>query len=168
MHPDGHFDLGSFYSEHHGWLFGWLRKKLGCRDRAADVAHDTFLRILNARDLLGLNEPRAYLTTTAQRLIIDQARRRRIEEAYLLELTALAEDGDAAPSPEQIVTALEALTRICHALEGLSAKPQQAFLMRYLDGQSHAEIALALGVSTKMIQKYLVQALIHCHQAVNG
>ncbi|HTJ97116.1 MAG TPA: sigma-70 family RNA polymerase sigma factor [Rhodocyclaceae bacterium] len=167
-HSGSQFDLGSFYSEHHGWLFGWLRRKLGCRDRAADVAHDTFLRILNARDLLSLNEPRAYLTTTAQRLIIDQARRRRIEEAYLAELMMLSAEGETSPSAEQVVAAVEALTRICSALEGLPAKPQRAFLMRYLDGQTHAEIALALSVSTKMIQKYLIRALVHCHEAVHA
>src|ERR1700712_1881523 len=75
------------YCDHHGWLFGWLRKKLGCPQNAADLAHDTFTRILASRDALGaIREPRAYLSTTAQRLIIDGARRKRIEDAYLREL----------------------------------------------------------------------------------
>ncbi|WP_416390945.1 sigma factor [Alloalcanivorax xenomutans] len=34
------------YSDHHGWLLGWLRKKLGCSQHAADMAHDTFVRVL--------------------------------------------------------------------------------------------------------------------------
>ncbi len=38
--------------------------------------------------------------------------------------------------------------------------------MRYLDGMAHAEIAAQLQVSTKMVQKYLVQALLHCHAAL--
>ncbi|WP_269147395.1 sigma factor, partial [Herbaspirillum lusitanum] len=38
--------MHSFYSSHHGWLFGWLRKKLGCTHNAADVAQDTFVRII--------------------------------------------------------------------------------------------------------------------------
>jgi hypothetical protein len=36
----------SLYAEHHGWLHGWLRKKLGNAGDAADLAHDTYLRIL--------------------------------------------------------------------------------------------------------------------------
>lgn len=72
------------YTEHHGWLFGWLRKKLGCPHNAADLSHDTFMRILASRDALGaMREPRAFLTTTARHLIIDRARRRQLEDAYL-------------------------------------------------------------------------------------
>ena len=29
------------YRDHHGWLSGWLRKKLGNSFDAADLAHDT-------------------------------------------------------------------------------------------------------------------------------
>ena len=166
MQPSSPADLGSLYSEHHGWLLGWLRKKLGCREHAADLAHDTFVRILQVCDLPSLKEPRAYLTTTATRLVIDSVRRKRIEETYLAELALWVEEGGFAPSAEQILVAVEALTRIGMVLEGLAIRPRQAFLMRYLDESTHAEIAGKLGVSTKMVQKYLVQALMHCHQAV--
>ena len=82
----------ALYTEHHGWLFGWLRKKLGCPHNAADLSHDTFVRILASRDALGgMREPRAFLTTTARHLIIDRARRRRLEEAYLRELALTVE-----------------------------------------------------------------------------
>ncbi|WP_350649943.1 sigma factor, partial [Pseudomonas sp. HY13-MNA-CIBAN-0226] len=37
------------YNDHHHWLTGWLRRKLGCPDNAADLAQDTFIRVLSAR-----------------------------------------------------------------------------------------------------------------------
>lgn len=159
--------ITQLYGEHHGWLVGWLRKKVGCPHYAADLAHDTFVRIIGARDLLCLNEPRAYLTTTAKRLMIDQLRRRQIEQAYLAELALLAEAVEGFPSPEQTLVAIQALDQIGAALDGLAEKPLQAFLLHYLDGQTQAEIALHLGVSTRMIRKYLVQALLHCHCALD-
>lgn len=158
--------ITQLYGEHHGWLVGWLRKKVGCPHHAADLAHDTFVRIIGARDVLYLNEPRAYLTTTAKRLMIDQVRRRQIEQAYLAELALLAEAVEGFPSPEQTLVAIQALEQIGAALDGLAEKPLQVFLLHYLDGQTHAEIALHLGVSTRMIRKYLVQALLHCHRAL--
>ncbi len=159
--------IGSLYSDHHGWLYGWLRKKLGCSQNAADVAQDTFLRILTSRDaLLAMREPRAYLATTARRLIIDQARRRQLEQAYLAELALMAEQLEGFPSPEQTLAALQALDQISAALEGLAEKPRSAFLLHYLDGQKHAEIADRLGVSTRTVRSYLVTALMHCHQAL--
>lgn len=157
------------YRDHHSWLFSWLRRRLGCSHHAADLAHDTFERLLASRDaLLGqrltLQEPRAYLTTTAKRLLIDRARREVLERSYLAELELIAQDLPHYPSPEQLLTAMQALEQICLVLEGVSAKARAAFLLHYLEGQTHAYVATELGVSTKMVQKYLVQVLLHCHQ----
>ncbi len=152
------------YCEHHGWLFAWLRRKLGCGHHAADVTQDTFLRILGSRDaLLGLREPRAYLVTTARRLMIDRARRERIEQAYLQELAQSPAYAAHAPSAEEVLQTVQALLQIEAALAGLSGKARQAFLLCYLEGHTHAAAAQQIGVSTKMVQKYLIQALAHCH-----
>jgi len=40
-------------------------------------------------DLIGLREPRAFLTTTARRRVIDQARRQKLEPVYPAKLQAL-------------------------------------------------------------------------------
>lgn len=157
--------IAELYQNHHAWLYGWLRKKLGCADNAADVAHDTFMRIITSRNaLLGsslsIDEPRAYLTTTAKRLLVDRARRKLLEETYLAEMAFAAETIPGYPSPEEILIALQALEQISLALERVSAKAREAFLLHYLEGQTHAMIASHLGVSTKMIQKYLIQSLL--------
>ena len=39
-------DLHALYSDHHGWLLGWLRRRLGNAADAADLAHDAFLRLI--------------------------------------------------------------------------------------------------------------------------
>ncbi|WZB75780.1 sigma factor [Achromobacter insuavis] len=41
--------LKTLYAEHHGWLRSWLRRKLGCPEQAADLAQDTFLRVLTSK-----------------------------------------------------------------------------------------------------------------------
>ena len=163
-----HLHVHDIYVDHHSWLVHWLRRRLGCAQGAADLAHDTFVRVLGARSLPELREPRAFLTTTANRLLIDRARRQRIEQAYLAELALAAANLETHPSPEQILAAVEALDQICAALDGLAEKPRRAFLFHYLDGQTHAAIAEQLGVSTKMIQKYLVRALVYCHRALGA
>ena len=158
-----HDEVHALYSDHHGWLYGWLRRKLGCPHRAADVAHNTFVRVLAARDALcGIEQPRAWLTTTATRLIIDEARRARIEQAYLAELAALAQAGDGHPSPEQTLIALQALEQIGAVLAQVPPKARAAFVRHYLDGETLATVAGELGVSTRMVQKYLAQVLLQC------
>jgi RNA polymerase sigma factor (sigma-70 family) len=158
--------ISNLYSEHHGWLFGWLRRKLGCAQNAADLAQDTFTRILNARESVAtLREPRAFLSTTARRLIIDQVRRKQIENAYLQELALTAQALEGFQSPEQILTTLEALEHIAFILEGMQDKVRQAFVLYYLDGLKQSEIARPL--SDRTVRKYLIQALLHCSHSLD-
>lgn len=165
-HPSTH-TVHRLYSDHHGWLHAWLQRRLGCAQQAADLAHDTFLRILAARDALALvREPRAYLTTTAKRLLIDRSRRQTIERAYLAELAATVEAAGADyPPPEQILVAIEALEQIAAVLEQVAPRPREAFLLHYLDGLTHGEVGARLGVSARMVRKYLVQVLL-CAEAL--
>ncbi len=125
--------LAAMYSEHHGWLHNWLRKKLGCSQHAADLAHDAFIRVLMLAEPQNIKEPRAFLATTAGRLLIDGARRRRIEKAYMEALVIQCEDA-GMPDPAAIYVALQALERIAEMLAGLPAKAREAFLLSRLDG----------------------------------
>lgn len=160
--------ISNLYCEHHGWLFGWLRRKLGCAHNAADLAQDTFARILNAREsVASLREPRAFLSTTARRLIIDQVRRKHIENAYLQELALTAEALEGFQSPEHILSTLEALEHIAFMLEGLHDNVRQAFVLYYLDGLTQSEIARQLGLSDRTVRKYLIQALLHCSHSLD-
>ncbi|MDD0975110.1 sigma-70 family RNA polymerase sigma factor [Pseudomonas fontis] len=157
--------LDSLYKGYHGWLLVWLRRRLDCPHNAADMAQDTFIRLLGAREYVAPREPRAFLATVARRLMIDRGRRQKMEQAYRDELARHVEHLEQAPSPEQILAALEALDHIARALEMMIPRARQAFILRHLEGLSHAEIAERLKVSTKTVQGDLVQALLHCHAA---
>ena len=158
--------VGVLYAEHRSWLVGWLRGKLGCAHSAADLAQDTFVRILGKRETLAeVREPRAYLTTVARSLLIDSYRRAAIERAYLDALASLPEQ--QMPSPEERLLLLETLVRIDVMLDGLSPKARQAFLLSRLDGLPYAEIAAQLGVSLSSVEKYMAQAVRHCYQMRN-
>jgi len=95
-----HREIDALYAGHHAWLRGWLSRKLGCAHRAADLAHDTFMRLLIRDEPIGADEPRAFLTTVAQRVLSNHWRREQIERAYL---DVLAQRAEAhAPSPEEV------------------------------------------------------------------
>lgn len=150
----------ALYSDHHGWLHRWLRRKLGCTHQASDLAQDTFVRALLAQRLDELREPRAWLTTVAHGLMVNHLRRQDLERAYLEALTAQAIP--LAPSPEERAMILETLHEIDTLLDGLPPKARSAFLLAQLEGMKYADIATRLGVSVSMVKKYMVQVMTHC------
>ena len=165
--PALHPHIRTLYSAHHGWLQGWLRKKLGNAFDAADLAQDTFVRLLAAPDDTPekqgdwqLREPRAYLTLIAKRLLANLYRRRSLEQAYLEALGAMPEP--MAPSPEQQAIILETLQEIDALLDGLAPRVRQAFLMAQLEGLGYAEIALKLSVSERTVKRYMAEAMARC------
>lgn len=166
-HPPKADNLDALYKGYHGWLLSWLRRRLDCPHNAADMAQDTFVRLLTVGAYTVPREPRAFLATIARRLLVDRSRRQKLERAYREELERHAEYMEQAPSPEQLLAAVQALDHIARALSRMSTRVQQAFILRHLEGYSHAQIAEQLQVSIKSVQKYLVQALLHCHAAVD-
>lgn len=158
--PSNSFD--TLYRDHHGWLQRWLRRKLGCSHRAADFAHDAFLRVLLRDDAGSLHEPRAYLTTIARGLVIDHYRRFELERAWAESLAALP--AEYAPSPEDRQLVIEALLEVDRMLDGLSPRARAAWLYSRIDGLPHAQIAHKLGVSTSRVRQYLATTAKQCYR----
>jgi RNA polymerase sigma factor (sigma-70 family) len=157
----------TLYSDHHGWLHDWLRRKMGNAGDAADLAHDTFVRVLArgapADEALPpvVRTPRAYLGTIARGLMADFFRRKDVERAYLDALAALPDVHQ--PSPETRAILLEALVAIDTMLDGLKPQVRQAFLLSQLDGLTYDQIAAELGVTKRTVGNYMCKAIEHCY-----
>lgn len=150
----------ALYHDHHGWLQGWLRKKLDNSFDAADLAHDTFMRLLNREEMIAPQEPRAFLTTVAKGLVANFYRRRQVEAAWLEALAALPEP--EVPDVETRAILLETLIEIDRRLDGLPVVVRKAFLMSQLDGMTQSQIAVELAISLATVQRYIAKALHRC------
>jgi RNA polymerase sigma-70 factor (ECF subfamily) len=159
-----HQEVRAIYHDHHGWLQGWLRRKLGNAFDAADIAHDTFLRLLRQGTDEPIHEPRAYLVTIAGGLVNSHWRRQALEQAWLDTLAARPEA--LAPSPEERQQALQALEQVARLLDGLPPRVREAFLLSQLDGLGYAEIGERLGVTVNVVQKAMGRAMTHCYRAL--
>lgn len=150
------------YTDHHGWLYVWLRRKLGNASDAADLAHDTFVRVLAARKLpaqLG-EEPRALLTHIARNLVVDRWRRQEVERAYLDAVAHLREA--EAPSPETCLIVIEALTRIDAMLSSLPARTREIFLLAQLEGLTLDQIVAQTQTPLSTVRRHIHKALMAC------
>lgn len=154
--------IEDIYVSHHGWLQGWLRHRLKNAEDAADLAQDTFVRVMQRRQLQAICEPRPYLRTIAKGLVIDLWRHRDIERAWLETLAQLPEAH--VPSPEISSLAIEALVAIDRLLDELPERARTAFLMAKLDGMSCPQIAERLAVSLATVERDIAKALRHCYR----
>jgi len=153
-------ELRTFYHTHHTWLVNWLKRRLGCIHHANDLAHDTFLKLVaKPATLTHIEEPRAFLSTMAHGLMVDQFRRQALEQAYLDAIRHLPES--LAPSPEEHLAILEILLQIDHLFRGLKPNVRNAFLLSRLEGLTYPEIAMRLGISLRTVETYMAEALRH-------
>lgn len=152
------------YTTHHRWLSGWLRSRLGCPHSAADLVQDTFMRVLTARELPQLLEPRAFLTTVAKRVLFNHYRRQDLERAYH---AALAQQPEHfAPSEEDKAIILQTLVELDELLDGLPNPVKRAFLLAQVDGLGYAQIGEQLGISIATVKRHLHKAALRCYFAL--
>lgn len=158
--PATHSHVDALYSHHHKWLQGWLLRKIGNACDAADIAQDVFVRLLH-RNVPQVREPRTYLGTIANGLVIDFWRRRELEQAWLETLANLPEAH--APSPESRMQFLQTLIEIDRMLDTLKPRVRTAFLLAQLDGLTCPQIAAQIGVSLATVERYIAKALRQCY-----
>lgn len=144
------------HARYGGGLVRYLTNKFGDPDEARDIAQDAWLRIARLQEPATLANPRAFLFQVATNLGIDRVRR-----AQFLRRSGVdeIESESLAPSVEETVSQRQSLAVIEQALNALPEKCRRAFTLHRFDGLSYAEIAVALGVSESMVEKYIIQTL---------
>lgn len=153
-------DVTELYRQQHQWLKNWLRLRLNCSHSAADLAQDTFLRLLNKPEPVEIQAPRSFLTKVAKSVLSNHYRRQKLERAYLQALQAVPEQ--LVPDLETQAILLETLLELDAVLERLELPVRKAFLWCQLDGLSLGEIAERLEVSVTTVKRYIVKAGALC------
>lgn len=163
--PPDHDRLQQWYHEHHAWLRSWLQRQLGNHATAADLAQDTFVRLIAKPERPSLLQPRAYLSTIARGLLKNHWRRQALEQAYAQALAA--RPAELAVSPEDTLAVLQALEALSRMLDALPQRVRTIFLLSQMDGLTYPEIASQLGVSVNVVQKAMVRAFTHAYQVLH-
>lgn len=166
--PSGDLTLKvqTLYSDHQRWLLGWLRRRVGHADVAADLTHDTYVRVLQTGRTPEPEQSRAHLAQIAKGLVIDLHRRRLLETAYLEALAHLPPS--LAPSAEQQALLIEELLMVDRALAALPARVRAVFLMSQLDGLTYSQIADRMGISFATVRKYMLRTIQSLHAVMQG
>ena len=109
---------------------------------------------------------RAYVFQVAANLAIDFQRHHAAEQRKQA-LYAQSRLPDAAVPDTMDVAALrQTIARLEAAIMRQPLRTRQIFLMHKIDGNSYADIAGALSVSVKTVEKHMTRILLACRQAM--
>ena len=153
------------FLEYYDELVGTWTRRLRNRQQAQDLAHDTFLRVLESRPET-VEQPRAYLHQMARNIAVDGFRREELRDAK--EQAAVPPSSSEAGDPEQYMRAIQLAESVEKALQELPLNCRKVFVWQKIEGLTQAEIAERLGLSKNMVEKYMIRTLRHLRERVEA
>ena len=152
-----HNHIDVLFRAHYRWLCTYLRRQLHDAENAEDIAAETFAQLLQAPSVTAIREPRAMLTTIAQRLLYQRWRRADLERRHVQQFEV-----EVATSPEELAHLSQTLKRLDHSLQRLPGKVRSTFLLARIDGLTYPQIAERLNISVRSVNIYMAKAMEHC------
>jgi RNA polymerase sigma-70 factor (ECF subfamily) len=154
---------------YHRELLNFLTRQVNDRDTAADLAQESFVRVLTAQSSgQAVLDMRALLYSTARNLVIDQHRRgvhRRHDD-----IDALDElEQPQLPhhqQPEEILSYEQQARALVDAIEALPPRCREAFVLNRFEGLSHQEVAERMGISKNMVAQHVARGLLSCRDCL--
>jgi RNA polymerase sigma factor (sigma-70 family) len=153
-----------------GWRQRWNRsllRFLGRRTRAGidveDLAQETYLRLLRARDLADVRNPQAYLLRVASHVAAEWRNRQPPEELFqAVDESTLVDDA----LPEIALDADLSRDRLDEALKDVSPITRAVVLLKYREGRQCKEIARDLKLTDRQVRRHLTRALERLREAL--
>jgi RNA polymerase sigma-70 factor (ECF subfamily) len=155
--------FGELVGRHKAGLYRLLRRYAGDPDDAYDAVQDTFIAAWHARGRYDPARPfGAWLRTIALNKARDRARRAAVRRLLFGsgsdEADAASRIPDAGPLMDEVVIAEQQRRRLEQAIAGLPRKLKEAIVLTAIDGCSHEEAAVILGVTVKAIEMRVSRA----------
>lgn len=150
----------NLYQRHFGELRAFILRRVGCRELAAELTNETFIRVLSQETVAPVHSQRAFLYRIAGNLAIDHHRSSRVQAECIDELDESEHLATDLTDPARVVCARQTLDRLRQAIEALPPQCCRAFIMFKFGGRSHAEIAAEFGVTKNAVEKLLIRALV--------
>lgn len=138
-----------------------LARRLGSADHAGDALQDAWLRLEGTAPIGPVDRPYGYLLRIAYNIALRRWQRERVR-VTLDDARAALNLVDDAPDPARVVEGRSELAALEQALTELSPRRQAILLASRADGVPLSEIAARHGISQRLVEMELKQALIHC------
>ena len=153
------------YAEMRAELLRFLTARLGNSAAAEDVYQELFLRLRAAQLPAEIRDARSFIYKAAYNLANEHSRanrRQQARDANWVDHTTRKVGADTVARESAADDALDAKQRldtVAACIAELPPRCREVFTLCRLRGQSHREVATALGISTKAVEKHITTAL---------
>lgn len=165
--------LAGLFTLHRAELVRFLAARCGNPEEAEDLVQELWIKAESATTGPVANG-RAYLFRMANNLVLDHRRGHQRamarDRAWLRE--GPGDEGDALHRPDPAEPADEAFARqqeaaiVEQAIAKLPPGAQRALRLHRIEGHSQGEVAAIMGISRSGVEKHLVVAMRHLHEAL--
>jgi RNA polymerase sigma-70 factor (ECF subfamily) len=163
LEPQGEaLSVPQLVRQYHASLLRFLRRRLGSDADPADVAQETYVRMLRYEGSREIRSPYALLLRIAHHVCQDMTRSDRVRRTDQHRDLDELELASPLACPDRQIAASEELERVLMAIEELPPRRRQVFLLHREHHLSYAEIAERCGISVKMVEKHISSALTYC------
>ena len=152
---------------HEPQLIAYLTQMLGRADIAREVAQDTYERLHRVRPDEVLF-PRALLFKVATNFALMHLRRRQLESTLISGPAGMEEVMDEGAGPDRRALGEQIGRHILNVIQSLRPGLRAVFIMAHVEGKPRREIAEALGISEKRLDKRMTEALRLCRERLSA
>jgi RNA polymerase sigma factor (sigma-70 family) len=135
-----------------------LTRRFGSADFAADVLHDTYLRLERGGPIGPVSNPESYVLRIAENIGRNVRRRtsRLMTGAETEDIFEHAED--EAPDSTRIIAARQEVALVRTVVADMTLRRRQLFLAVWVEGATIAQLATRFGLSVRLVQKEVQEA----------
>jgi RNA polymerase sigma factor (sigma-70 family) len=138
-----------------GRLRGWLSSRCLPGLEPDDVVQETYARLIQAKNLTAVRNPKAYMFQTAWSVIVTHARRERVVAMETFaDFDQLGLEAET-PGPEELAAERDELLQLGEALATLPGKIGDVLRLRRVQGLSQKQVASKLGLAESTVEKHM-------------
>jgi RNA polymerase sigma-70 factor (ECF subfamily) len=154
----------------HPELLNFLTREVRDRDAAADLAQESYVRVLGAQASgQAVLNVRALLFHTARNLIIDRHRRAvhrqhdHLDDLHETEMPM----APAHLQPDELLSYEQQVRALVKAIEALPSRCREAFVLNRFEGLPHQTVADRMGISKNMVAQHVARGILSCQACLD-
>lgn len=149
--------FSGFFKSHAKALRNYLYYKFGNEDQAEDITQEAFIKLWQNCADVPIEKAKSYVYTIANNASLNVIAHQKV----VLNYAKSSPNKDSTnESPEFLLEEDQFKTKLLSAIQNLNETQRVAFLMHRIDGKKYAEIAEALDISVKAVEKRIHMALV--------